>query len=69
MTDLVAQSTLISGTTYNPANQLLTMSGEVVESRTYNSMAQLIFPNRIGQRGFVGEPVLQLSVDAEQWKD
>src|SRR5271163_2605665 len=42
MTDLTAQSAIISGTTYNPSNQLLTMSGQVTESRTYNSMAQLI---------------------------
>ena len=41
MTDLVANATIISGTTYNPANQLLSMTGTVSETRTYNSLAQL----------------------------
>jgi RHS repeat-associated protein len=41
MTDLAAQSTIISATTYGPSNQLLTMSGNVNETRTYNSMLQL----------------------------
>src|SRR5271169_3960635 len=41
MTDLTAQSAIISGSTYGPSNELLTMSGLVTETRTYNSMLQL----------------------------
>ena len=46
MTDLAAQSTIIGGATYGPANQLLTVSGggfggAASESRTYNAMLQL----------------------------
>jgi hypothetical protein len=41
MTDLGAGTSIISATTYGPSNQLLTMSGSVSESRTYNSMVQL----------------------------
>jgi YD repeat-containing protein len=41
MTDLGAGTSIISAATYNPSNQLLTMSGLVSESRTYNSMLQL----------------------------
>ncbi|MGD1098721.1 MAG: hypothetical protein ABSB35_42955 [Bryobacteraceae bacterium] len=42
MTDLTAQSAIISGTTYGPSNELLTMGGAVNETRTYNSMLQLL---------------------------
>ena len=44
MTDLAAQTSLISGTTYGASNQLLTITagtGPASESRTYNSMLQL----------------------------
>ncbi len=41
MTDLAASSTIISGATYGPSNELLTMSGLLNESRSYNSMLQL----------------------------
>ena len=41
MTDLAANSTIISGATYGPSNELLTMSGQLNESRSYNSMLQL----------------------------
>jgi YD repeat-containing protein len=41
MTDVATSTSLITGTTYNPANQLLTMSGYLIENRTYNSMLQL----------------------------
>ena len=41
MTDLAASSTIISGATYGPSNELLTMSGQLNEGRTYNSMLQL----------------------------
>ena len=41
LTDLTASSSIISGATYGPSNELLTMSGQVGETRTYNSMTQL----------------------------
>ena len=41
MTDLAASSTIISGATYGPSNELLTISGQLNESRSYNSMLQL----------------------------
>ena len=41
VTDLAAQSSIISGATYGPSNELLTMSGSVTENRTYNSLLQL----------------------------
>jgi hypothetical protein len=41
VTDLAAQASIISGATYGPANQLLTISGNVNETRTYNAMLQL----------------------------
>jgi RHS repeat-associated protein len=45
VTDLAAQSDIISNATYNPAGQLLTMTGNtaagVTETRTYNSIGQL----------------------------
>ena len=42
MTDLGASNTLISATTYDPANRLLTIVGSVYnEGRTYNGMGQL----------------------------
>jgi len=45
LTDLGASSDIISNATYNPAGQLLTMTGGVAsgvtESRTYNSIGQL----------------------------
>ena len=41
MTDLAANSTIISGATYGPSSELLTMAGQVNESRSYNSMLQL----------------------------
>ena len=44
MTDLAAQTSLISGTTYGASNQLLTITagtGPASESRTYNAMLQL----------------------------
>jgi len=42
MTDLAASNTLISGTTYDPANRLLTIAGYYNESRSYNVMGQLV---------------------------
>src|SRR5262249_16223526 len=39
--DLVTSSALISGTTYGPSNELLSLSGQITESRTYNSLVQL----------------------------
>ncbi len=41
MTDLGTSTSIISGTTYGPASELLTMTGLVAENRTYNSMLQL----------------------------
>ncbi len=44
MTDLAANASILSGTTYGPSNELLTISGAYntfSESRTYNSMLQL----------------------------
>jgi RHS repeat-associated protein len=41
MTDLVATSTIISGTTYDAANRLLSIAGQYAESRTYNVLGQL----------------------------
>jgi RHS repeat-associated protein len=42
LTDLTAESAIISGTTYGPSNELLTIGGVVSETRTYNSMLQLL---------------------------
>jgi len=39
MTD--AGTNVITGTTYGPANEMLTMTGSVNETRIYNSMLQL----------------------------
>ena len=39
--DLATSSPIISGATYGPGNEMLTMSGNVNETRTYNSMRQL----------------------------
>jgi YD repeat-containing protein len=41
MTDLAANASILSGTTYGPSNELLTISGNVNETRIYNSMLQL----------------------------
>ncbi len=41
MTDLAAQSSIITGATYGPSNELLIMNGLVYETRSYNSMLQL----------------------------
>jgi RHS repeat-associated protein len=41
MTETISGATIISGATYGPSSELLTLSGSVAESRTYNSMLQL----------------------------
>ena len=41
LTDLAANNTLITGTTYGPSNELLSLAGVINETRTYNSMLQL----------------------------
>jgi RHS repeat-associated protein len=41
MTDLGLSSSIITGATYGPSNELLSTSGNLGESRTYNSMLQL----------------------------
>ena len=42
MTDLTASSAIISGATYGPSSELLSISGSLIgESRSYNSMLQL----------------------------
>jgi RHS repeat-associated protein len=41
MTDLGTSSSIISGATYGPANEMLSMGGSVNETRVYNSMLQL----------------------------
>jgi RHS repeat-associated protein len=41
VTDLATSSSIISGATYGPGNEMLTISGSVSETRTYNSMRQL----------------------------
>lgn len=41
MTDLASQASLVSATTYGPSNELLSMTGQLYETRTYNSMLQL----------------------------
>ena len=45
MTDLAAQTAIISSATYNAASQMLTMAGLANEQRTYNSMGQLTSVN------------------------
>lgn len=42
MTDLAASSSIVSATTYDSASRMLTMSGGFSETRTYNSIGQLI---------------------------
>jgi len=41
MTDLAASNTIISGTSYDQANRLLSISGSYHESRSYNRLGQL----------------------------
>jgi RHS repeat-associated protein len=41
MTNTSNSQQIITGTTYDPANRLLSISGELTESRTYNGMGQL----------------------------
>jgi RHS repeat-associated protein len=42
MTDLIASATIITGSTYDPANRLLSISGSYYnETRSYNTMGQL----------------------------
>ena len=50
MTDLASQASIVSATTYGPSNELLTMSGVMTETRTYNSMLQLtsLYSNSAG---------------------
>jgi RHS repeat-associated protein len=42
MTDLAAQTSIISATTYDPASRLLSITGQYYEGRSYNPMGQLI---------------------------
>ena len=42
MTDLGSSSTIISGATYGPSSELLSIGGSYNETRTYNSMLQLL---------------------------
>ncbi len=41
LTDLATSSAIISAATYGAANQLLTLSGQITETRSYNSLMQL----------------------------
>src|SRR5260370_36457760 len=41
LTDLATSSAIVSGTTYGPANELKSISGQINETRVYNSMLQL----------------------------
>ncbi len=41
LTDLATNSAIISAATYGAANQLLTLSGQITETRSYNSLMQL----------------------------
>ena len=54
MTDLAAQSSIITGATYGPSNELLIMNGLVYETRSYNSMLQLTgVANNVVDMGYV----------------
>ncbi len=57
MTNLNTSSSIITGTTYDPANRLLSISGNLNESRTYNVMGQL---TQITS-GWYGTPMLNVS--------
>jgi len=51
LTDLAASSDIISNTSYNPAGQLLTMTGAngaPSETRTYNSIGQMTQLQSVG---------------------
>ena len=41
MTDGTTQTNIVTATTYGPSNELLTMSGQMTETRSYNAMLQL----------------------------
>ena len=41
MTDIAAQASIVSATTYGPSNELLSITGQISEARTYNAMLQL----------------------------
>jgi RHS repeat-associated protein len=59
MTDLAAGASIITGTTYGPSNQMLTMTGAggaggpSSETRTYNSMVQLTQLTVTNSAGYV----------------